>query len=350
MDAGGNKVRIEPDYIKYEKLEEAESITKVFRETDCNALASRESIHHVQLMAIHTKSFGETAWYKDEMFKSHFYDYLNALAANPRAVLVSRNFETKHGLRLGDTINYNNGRGDSSRGVIYGFVDYWPSFVPMSYSTGMEGTLMAEENYLVVANLNQVQAEWGVQPYEVWVKTKGSSQFMYDFAEEKEIYFTKFRDAAADIVTMKNNPIFQGTNGILTVGFIVVLMLCMVGFLIYWILSIRSRSLQFGIYRAMGMSMREVIMMLVVEQVFISGASIATGALVGWLTSKLYIPLIQIAYAAYDNSLPLQIISEQSDMVRLFAVVGIMILVCMGILGWLISKLKIAQALKLGED
>jgi len=100
----------------------------------------------------------------------------------------------------------------------------------------------------------------------------------------------------------------------------------------------------------MGMSMREIITMLLCEQVFISGTSIATGAVVGWLTSGLYMPLIQMAYATYDSALPLKVICEQNDMTRLLTIVGAVILVCMLILGWLISRMKIAQALKLGED
>jgi putative ABC transport system permease protein len=90
--------------------------------------------------------------------------------------------------------------------------------------------------------------------------------------------------------------------------------------------------------------------MLLNEQLFISGLSIATGALVGHLTAKLYMPLIQIAYAASDNALPLNVVSLPSDSVRLFTVVGAMMLICMVILSVLISRMKIAQALKLGED
>ena len=75
-----------------------------------------------------------------------------------------------------------------------------------------------------------------------------------------------------------------------------------------------------------------------------------TGAVVGHLTAKLYMPLIQLAYAASDNALPLEVVSLQSDNIRLFAVIGIVMLVCMIILGALISHMKIAQALKLGED
>jgi len=144
--------------------------------------------------------------------------------------------------------------------------------------------------------------------------------------------------------------VLQGTNGILTVGFMVVLLLCSVGFLIYWILSIQSRSLLFGIFRAMGMSMREVFTMLINEQVFISGLSIAVGALVGHLTAMLYMPLIQLGYAASDNAIPLEVISSSTDQLRLLSVVGAVMLLCMMILGMLISHMKVTQALKLGED
>ena len=100
----------------------------------------------------------------------------------------------------------------------------------------------------------------------------------------------------------------------------------------------------------MGMSMGEILTMLVNEQLFITGVSIAAGILVGILTSRLFIPLIQIAYTSADQMIPLEIVSARGDYVRLFAIIGLAILICMFILGWLISKIKISQALKLGED
>ena len=47
---------------------------------------------------------------------------------------------------------------------------------------------------------------------------------------------------------------------------------------------------------------------------------------------------------------PIEIVSQSSDYVRLFVVIGAVILICMVALGVLISKIKISQALKLGED
>jgi len=348
---GDAVVYYEPDFGRFEALEGAEAITRVYVTNGVSVSAGAgANIKNIQLMGIHTKEFGEVAWYKDSLSDVHWYHYLNAMAQNSRAVLVSRNFAEKHGFELGDSITYRNKNNDSARGIIYGFVDYFPGWAPVSYAKAANGLYEETDNYLIVAHLQQVQSSWGVMPYQVWVKNKDSSAYLYDFAENGSKGFSTFKDVNAEMVEKKNDPILQGTNGILTVGFIVVLLLCSVGFLIFWILSIQSRSLLFGIFRAMGMTMREVFTMLINEQVFISGVSIAVGALVGHLTSQLYMPLIQLAYAASDNALPLELISHSTDTIRLFAVIGMVMLVCMVILGVLISRMKIAQALKLGED
>lgn len=340
----------EPDFGRYETLEGAESVTRVLVNERITVSVDGGNLKNVTLMGIHTKEFGETAWFRDDLSDIHWYHYLNAMSKNTSAVLVSRNFAEDYGCKLGDSISYRNEDGDSLRGVIYGFVDYFPGYRPVTYERDTDGLYVEKENHLIVAHLSLVQSEWGVRPYQVWIRNRDGADYFYDFMENTQLSLRMFQDREARLVAKKNDPVLQGTNGILTVGFIVVLVLCSVGFLIYWILSIQSRALQFGIFRAMGMSMREVITMLLNEQLFISGLSVAAGALVGGLTAKLYMPLIQIAYAASDNALPLKLVSHPSDSVRLFAIVGAVMLACMVILGALISRMKIAQALKLGED
>jgi putative ABC transport system permease protein len=322
-------------------------------------------------MGINTREFGITANFDSTLMRTHWYHYLNAMAQDPYGVIVSSNFRDEKGYKLGDTITYRDasktttntihgygytmplGKNTSAKtvnGVIYGFVDYWPGFASTKTELTAAGDVVQTNHYLIVASLAQLQMEYGVKPYQIWFDMEGSTQPMYDFLQSKKVILSGYRDYAADVIAMKNEPLFQGTNGILTANFIVVLLLCMVGFLIFWILSIRSRELQFGIFRAMGLSMGEVIRMLLVEQVLISGTSIAIGVGVGILVTRLYLPLIQIAYSAADQVLPLRLVTETGDYVKLFTVIGIMVICCMGILAWLISKIRIAQALKLGED
>lgn len=348
-DSGGGSF-IEPMFEKYLEMDEIESITKVLVNPQVTASVDGGKLNDVTVMGIHTKEFGETAWFKTSLLPYHWYEYLNAMSQNSNAILVSSNFRDQYGYEVGDTLTYTNKRRQSVQGIIYGFVDYWPSFAPQTNIKGSDGKYVQKDNYLIVAHLSQLQAVWGITPYQVWMDIRDSSQFLYDYAEENKVLFLVFRDTNAELIDLKNDPIFQGTNGVLTIGFVVVLLLCTTGFLIYWILSIRSRTLQFGIFRAMGMSMGEVLAMLVTEQIFISGSSIAMGVLIGKLSAALFTPLIQIAYSTADRVIPLEIISDSGDYLRLGMVIGVMMVLCMVILGVLISKIRISQALKLGED
>jgi len=341
-------VYTEPDFGRYEVLEGIEQLTKVYQNTNTSVSLSSGTLQGVSLMAIDTKAFGETASMEDGLLPSHWYNYLNAMSQTADAVLLSDNFRD-YGYKINDVIYYRV-NDETLRGVVYGFVEYWPGYASVTYRKGTDGVYAEKDNYMIVSNLAPVQVKCGVLPYQVWIKTTGSTQFIYDFIEENSIELNSFTDLAAEKVKHKNDAVLQGTNGILTVGFIVALVICAVGFLIYWILSIKSRELQFGIFRAMGMSMKEIIGMLLNEHLFISGTSIAAGALVGWLTARLFMPLIQIAYSTSENVLPLMVVSETGDNVRLAVIVGLMILLCMGVLAWIIKEMKIAQALKLGED
>ncbi len=100
----------------------------------------------------------------------------------------------------------------------------------------------------------------------------------------------------------------------------------------------------------MGMTKKEIIQMLINEQIFSSGVSIVMGAALGILASRLFVPLVQIFYASTDQAVPLQVMFQTLDMIRLFSVVAIVIIICMIVLGKLISRINISQALKLGED
>ena len=339
----------EPPYEKYPDMEGVASATKVLVDNKITVSLEEGHIDNAMLMGIHTKEFGETVLFKESLLPYHYYEYLNAISQNSYAILVSSNFRDMYGYQLGDALRFSSESG-SFRGVIYGFVDYWPTYAPVVLKKGDDGVYTEQNNFLIVAHLAQLQASWGITPYQVWIDAEDSTQFIYDYAEETGTGYPVFRDAAAQLLKLKNDPIFQGTNGILTIGFICILLLCTIGFLIYWILSIQSRTLQFGIFRAMGMTMREIFTMLLNEQFFITGISIGAGIFVGIFTSKLFVPLVQIAYSSADQVIPIEIVSQSSDYVRLFAVIGAVILVCLVVLGVLISKINISKALKLGED
>lgn len=350
QDPSLDLIYYEPDFGVYETMDGVQHAARVYRNEKINASVPGGTVNNILLLAIDSDDFGKTAWFDESLYPEHPFNFLNAMAYNARAVLLSSNFRDQYGYKVGDVINYQNTAKESCRGIIHGFVDYWPGYQPFVYRKGTDGIYRESPNYLIVANLSQVQDAFGLRPYEVWIDAKSDADFIYEYAEETETKFPKFIDMENEIVKGKNDPMLKSLNGVLTVGFIVVLALCIIGFLMYWILSIRQRTLQFGIYRAMGMSMREIFTMLINEQILISVVSIVIGSAIGFIASSLYMPMIQIAYSSIDNALPLTNNVNIPATAQLFAIVGSMLLLSMFILVIIIKRMKIAQALKLGED
>ncbi|MCR5330897.1 MAG: FtsX-like permease family protein [Lachnospiraceae bacterium] len=344
-------VYTEPDFTKYLGLN-AKGVAKVFTNDKVVTKLSDSKIDS-GIMGIDTKSFGQTARMKEGLLKYNFNEYLNVLSTNPDAVLLSSNYRDKHGLKLGDRITYSIDDGaiqGTNTAVIYGFFDYWPGYRPTVVNVMEDNSTSVEEKYLIVAHLSTIQEKIGVYPYKVWINMNGNTENFYNFANEQKMSITGMSDAVRAKEEIASEPLFQGTNGILTMSFITVLLICAIGYVIYWMLSIKSRELLFGIFRAMGMSRSEVIRMLINEQVFTGVFGIAFGLLIGYIASVLYVPIIQIAYSASDRVLPLELITKGSDIVRLLIIIALMFAVCLFILINQVFKMKISQALKLGED
>ncbi len=338
---------IEPDYGRYTVLTGIEETTKVLRQR----VELMRSDNMVTVLGIHTSEFYEIANMPEGILPYELHEYLNVLASSENAVLASENFMTSKGYRVGDSIEIPDGSDGKIRCTIVGFFQYWPSYEPITYSQNSDGSLVESRQFMLVANLSLLQREWGSYPYEIWMKVGTDTNGLYEFAEDNpDVRFSKFKDLDVLKEDIRSDTLFQGTNGILTMSFIVVLLLCGVGYLIYFILSIRSRELLFGVLRAMGMKRSEVTGMLLLEQVFCGLYAILAGTGIGLVGAGLFVPMIQNAYAAADQVLPLTLITNQNDLIQLFTVIGVVMIVCLFVLTRIVAHLNITKALKLGED
>jgi putative ABC transport system permease protein len=352
IDPNAKVTFTEPDFGKYGQIKGLKSLAKVFRSSTASLQAGSKAISS-DLVAIDTKTFGETTDLDAKYLKYDFRDYLNVLSRNSNAVLLSSNFRDKQGLKVGDTVTYSLSGGYFSgtlNAKVYGFFDYWPSYNPEKITILADESVQTSDNYMIVAHLSTIQEAVGIFPYEIWIDMDGDTDGFYDFANDEALKITKLGDASKMKEDITVEPLFQGTNGILTMSFITILLICAIGYVIYWMLSIRSRELLFGIFRAMGMTRGEIIKMLACEQAFTGLFGIAFGLIVGWIASVLYVPIIQIAYSAADRALPLELITKGTDVARLIVIIFIMFAACMGVLIRQVYNMKISQALKLGED
>jgi len=263
------------------------------------------------------------------------------MTADPSAVLLSSEMRDNYGYNIGDQIRIG-WRNQSVRleCTVYGFVDYWPSLNP------------ALQPNFIIANLNTLHQQMRIEPYSVWLSLNDdvSSSEFYESLNESDIKMTKIINTRQLLVETRNDPMLQGMNGILTLGFIVTLCITFIGFLIYWILSIRSRLLQFGILRAMGLSRTGLIFVLLWEQLFISGTAVAAGIGTGILTGRIFVPALQSIYKTTEQVPPFLTVLNRFDYAVLFTAFGGMLITGLVILFVMIKRLKIDQVLKLGEE
>ena len=347
-------IYIEPDFNRFLHFDEVDSITQVMRRR-INVSAPGSNVNNIPMMAVDTRTFGETIWFRDNLLPIDINYFLNVLAVRSDGVLLSDNFRTNMGYEIGDMITITEiprfGIAESSRFVVVGFVEYWPGFAPVTRTRLPTGELITTEASMAIVNIGHITTNWGIRPYQIWMNTNvDSAEFFHNFIHENGLRVAEFNDTMSALVTIRSDPVVQGTNGVLTMSFVITLLVCFTGFLIYWILSIKSRVLQFGIFRAMGLGMQNILSLLVNEQIFITFTALIIGGIVGMVSARFFVPLIQLSYSAVDQVLPLLIVMEGRDYRNLYGVLAVMIIICLLVLASFISKIKITQALKLGED
>lgn len=362
----------EPVYAKYSTLD-PEAYTRVYYDDTTDSTANFHSYvtiggsqTDITIMGIHTREFGEHTWVDRSLTEEHYYTSLNRLADRTDGILVSRNFQTNLKCKIGDKVicHYDSFIGRTASGgmplshifllEIVGFVDYWPGYAPTIMTKDNAGNAVSTPNYLVVANYAALQRAFSpvAEPYEVWITLKEgtSSEDVAEWIKDNDISVQKYVDKQADRLKTLEDPLLQGTNGVLTMSFLVMILLCAAGYLIYWVMSIRSRELVFGTLRAFGMHKKELFHILILEQFFSGILSMLAGAGIGFLASRMYVPMIQTAYAASNQVLPIRLYTNPEDMVRLYGALALMMAVCLAVLVLLVLKLNITKALKLGEE
>ncbi|HEX2947477.1 MAG TPA: ABC transporter permease [Clostridia bacterium] len=351
----------EPDFSWYAKQKGVISSARVFYTDDAVVNFSRypglesdrtrfpgaaeaPEASDVEMFAVNTREFGNTAWFRGDLLSSNWYVYLNQLGEQPNGVLLSRSFEQDYGVKKGDFITATFSNTGSIKAKVVDFLQYWPGFEPVSNS--------GENRYLTVMNLGYMQTSTPLLPYQVWLKTDGSvsAQALAGKLKAESRLVQVLSDSRMEVNKKLREPVIQVFNGALSLGLVLILAVSMTGFLIYWVLSIKRRELQFGMLRSFGVEFRSILGMLALEQLLTSLSSVAGGILIGQLATKVYLPVMGSAWNGAGQLLPFLITLVRSDYDRFIWISIVMLLAAMLILGRIISRIRIAQVIKLGEE
>ncbi|CAM4413558.1 putative ABC transport system permease protein [Paenibacillus endophyticus] len=344
---------LEPAFEPFRTLEGVEQAAKVF--TKDTTFSVNESTGAATLIGIDTDEFGETTWFRDSLLDYPINDYLNLLAADSQAVLISKTLAEQNKVKPGDTIWVGWSDVPQQPFKVYGIIEYFPTFNPNPAIGSVDVSDESSKGnapMLIVGHLPRIQVQLALEPYDVWIKLKPetTTAAFYESLKQSKLPVTNIVNTREALVAAKNDPFLMALNGILTLGFVLSILVSFIGFLLYWVLSLRGRTLQNGILRAIGLSLKQLIGMLAVEQLLTSGVAVLIGIAVGNIASRLYVPNFQIAFNPSSLVPPFKVMFDASDLMRIYVLVGFMLVVGLGILAYMLSRLRIHQAIKLGED
>ncbi len=346
-DEFGNITVSEPNMEAVNSVAGVENTTKVLKQSNNTIYGLKASkLQNVELMAINADEFKDVVWWRDGILPHDLDYYLDLLDMEPNYVIISTSLCEKLHAEVGSIINVQmEGQKRLSCKVIE-TVEYWPTY--NKNAAGEEET----ENDIIVMNYRYLQNFATIYPYEVWAKTDGEtkSSVIYESIKENGLRLLSLSDLSQELVAAKRDAMLQSVNGTLTMGFVMTMVISAIGFLIFWILSIRSRMLQFGIIRSMGLSAKKVISMLAWDQFFISFTAILVGTGIGSLVARLFVPILQVSADAADQVPPFKMMYDFSDYVKILAVVFVIIAIGLIVLSTIVKRMNVNQTLKLGED
>ncbi len=291
-------------------------------------------------MGVDRVEFSQIAFWRADFASESLGGLMNALALDRNGVLVPRNFLQEHALLIGDNIRVivaTYGQNNEIDFKVVGTFNYFPTWYP-------------SEGPLFVGNLDYLFESAGGQfPYNVWLKTTADADYEH---LGNQTLSTRLLDWLAPVLKINAEqqlPERQGLFGLLSVGFSAAAVLTVLGFLLYALFSFRRRFVEFGVLRAVGLSSSQMMAFLGWELAFliVTGGVLGTG--LGAAISKFFIPFLQVGVDEASRIPPYDPIIAWSAIFRVYALFGILFVVALVALVIMLRRMKIFQAIKLGE-
>ncbi len=220
-----------------------------------------------------------------------------------------------------------------------GAFDYFPGWYPA-------------DGPLVVGNLDYFYEQIGGEiPYDVWLKVDPKASVQSVLAGIKDLYGVMLRSDVATVLLNAEQlkPERQGFFGLLSVGFAALAFLTVLGFLLYALFSFQRRFIELGMLRAIGLSSRQMLVFLASELAFLFLAGLGAGTGLGVWVSTLFIPHLQVGNDMSALVPPFVVQVDWSSVLRVYVLFGALFLAALIVLGVMLMRMKIFQAIKLGE-
>lgn len=327
----------EPPFEVFRTLPGVEHAARVLQ-IKSSLTISNKTAGQATIMGIDNVDFARVAWLRKDMYPINPIQYFVWLGQVPEGAFISSNVAKKFDLKRGDTVETVL-QEQVIKFVILDIIPYWPTLYP-------------DEAPFLIANLDYIYDQVPIIPYDVWLLMEDGALTapIIPVLQDKGVELASIDDMRKELATQSKHPARGGVFGILSLGFLVTIIVSLSGYVLFWFFNLSRRVVQIGILRAMGLSRKQLTGMLLLEQVFTAGLSIGLGIGLGKLTSILFLPFLQTTDNSVNQIPPFRVVFEANDTYKLYIVVAVMMSIGVALLITHIRRLKVHQAVKLGEE
>jgi putative ABC transport system permease protein len=295
------------------------------------------------LIGVDRVDFQETAYFREDFATQPLGALMNTLASEPGALLVQRDFLGRNSIRIGEPVVLNvSAIGLPSRPISFtvaGTFDTFPHPQP------------EERRDLFVGNLDYIFETLGTAvQYDVLLSVTPEADLnkVVDQAGSLGFLVINGNDTRVAIREAQVQPERRGLFGLLSAGFIAASMLTIVGFVLSAIITFRSRRIQLGMLRTVGLSAWQMGFFIALEQVLLIGLGALAGSLLGVFVSQLFIPFMQVGGALANTIPPFVVRIAWRDLLFIYASLAVALVVALAIMLVSLRRLKAFEAIKLG--
>ena len=300
-----------------------------------------------QLIGLDRQDFARVSFWRRDFASTSLGSLMNALATSPDAVLLPQSVMEAQGLKVGDrvriVVNLPEGSANLDQRVVGSF-KLWPGWFPDPDN--------ARAKSLFIGNLDYISEEVGMQlPYRIWLKLDPGADpgQVIDGVSRLGVGLQRADYVGKSIDFEQARPERQGLFGVLSVGFVAAALMTVLGFFLYATFSLRRRLIELGILRAVGLGTGQMAAFLTWELALLLGTGVGVGTLLGVAASRLYIPYMQVGMSAEARTVPFRVILPWPAIYDIYALFGALFVIVLGLLIVFVLRMKIFQAVKLGE-
>ncbi len=265
----------------------------------------------------------------------------------PIPVLASRGYMADTGHAVGDTFEVLSGQYRVPVEIV-DVVDLFPTMTRLD-----DKYMIADlESLTRFSNLEALYTE--SIPNEVWISTEtsGAERERLLYAIESSILYRvrSVHDREQDLSQSEADPLVEaGWRALLFVAFGAVLVLSCVGFLVHSYVSFRNRQTQFALLRTVGFSMRQLIMMVWLEQALVIVAGMALGTWMGGRLGAIIMPFLGHDDWGARVVPPFVMETNWGALLLTYAAMALVFaVISLGII-WFVQRISLHRVLRLGE-